>query len=237
MFKVLIADIEPLQRRCVKLLLEERYRRQIVIVEADSGELACEIYHNSHVDLVIMDYRLTGMNGLNTAIEMKKHNPLQKLLILTLVGDEQVQESFSRLGVDDYLVKPLRPRVLIEEVSKVLSQNRQYPTRKINLKISEIVQFIEVNLNEDLTLTYVAEKMNLSSYYLSKIFKKELGINFVRYVTERKIEKAKELLRNVDIPVVHVARAIGYSEPSYFTKVFKRVETITPSQYRNQYIR
>ncbi|RXJ00627.1 helix-turn-helix domain-containing protein [Anaerobacillus alkaliphilus] len=237
MLKVVIADLEPIQRKCIKALLQERYRRQVVVLETDNGQEACEYVEKDNIDLVIMDHRLTGMNGLTSAVEMRRHNPLQKLMVFTMEEDPQLKKSFNKLGVKQYIKKPSRPRILIDLISKGLSETPQLPARKVTLKISEIVQFIEGNLNRDLTLTYVAEKMNLSSYYLSKMFKKELGVNFVKYVTDRKMEKAKELLKNFDVPIINIAFAIGYAEPSYFTKVFKRVENMTPSQYRNQFYR
>ena len=86
-------------------------------------------------------------------------------------------------------------------------------------------------------MTFVAKHLDISPFYVSKVFKKELGINFVTYVTEQKIEKAKEHLRNNDMSIVDLSFVMGFPDPSYFTKVFKKVENMTPSQYRNLYQR
>lgn len=237
MLKIIIADLEPIQRKSIKMLLQEKYRNQVIVLETEQGQEVIDFVENNGIDLVILDNRLVGLDGLTCAKIIKGKKPYQKLIVYTMSEDRSIKEAYQEIGIVDFLIKPLRPQILIDVIGKVLAQIPETPKRKMNLKIEAIVEFIDSHLNQDLTLTYVAERMNFSSYYLSKVFKKELGVNFVKYVTERKMDKAKELLKDNDIPIVNIAFEIGYPEPSYFTKVFKKVENMTPSQYRNQYSR
>lgn len=237
MFKVVIADLEPIQRKSIRTVLQEGFRRQIIVFETDQGQEAYQLVQDNQIDLVILDYRLIGVDGLTTLKRMKQNKPWQKVIVYTMLDDPAIKGAFKAAGVTKFISKPLRPKFLLGVLSQALIETPEQPMRKVNLKIHEIVQFIDNHLHEDLTLTYVANKMELSPYYLSKVFKKELGINFIKYITERKIDKAKELLRNNEIPIVTIAFEIGFPEPSYFTKVFKRVENMTPSQYRNQFLR
>lgn len=237
MLKIIIADLEPIQRKSIKMLLQEKYRNQVIVLETEQGQEVIDFVENNGIDLVILDNRLVGLDGLTCAKKIKEIKPYQKLIVYTMSEDRSIKEAYQAIGIVDFLIKPLRPQILIDVIGKVLAQIPETPKRKMNLKIEAIVEFIDSHLNQDLTLTYVAERMNFSSYYLSKVFKKELGVNFVKYVTERKMDKAKELLKDNDIPIVNIAFEIGYPEPSYFTKVFKKVENMTPSQYRNQYSR
>lgn len=237
MLKIIIADLEPIQRKSIKMLLQEKYRNQVIVLETDNGQEVIDFVENNNIDLVILDNRLVGLDGLACAKRIMRTKPWQKLIVFTMSEDRSIKNAFQEIGSMEFLIKPLRPQILIDIIGKVLAQIPETPKRKMNLKIEAIVDFIESHLNQDLTLSYVAERMNLSSYYLSKIFKKELGVNFVKYVTERKMDKAKELLKDNEIPIVNIAFEIGYPEPSYFTKVFKKVENMTPSQYRNQYSR
>jgi two-component system response regulator YesN len=92
--------------------------------------------------------------------------------------------------------------------------------------------YIEKNYQENITLQKVAEISNVSSYYFSRLFKKELGVNFSIYLKQRKIEKGKELLIQTSLPIENIATKLGYYEAGYFTKVFKQAEGITPSEYR-----
>ena len=86
-----------------------------------------------------------------------------------------------------------------------------------------------------ISLEDVANHVNISTYYLSKIFKKEMGVNFITYVTGRKMDLAKEMLVNTDIPVLNIALDLAYNEANYFSKAFKKKTGLTPSEYREKY--
>ena len=100
--------------------------------------------------------------------------------------------------------------------------------------IEEILNYIDKNCRKDISLDQVGEYANMSSYYLSKIFKKETGMNFVTYLTERKIELARDMLLNTDIPIINIALDLSYHEPNYFSKVFKKSTGLTPTEYRRK---
>lgn len=98
-----------------------------------------------------------------------------------------------------------------------------------------VVDYIERNLKKGISLEDVANHVNISTYYLSKIFKKEMGVNFITYVTDRKMDLAKEMLVNTDIPVLNIALDLAYNEANYFSKAFKKKTGLTPSEYREKY--
>lgn len=96
------------------------------------------------------------------------------------------------------------------------------------------VQFIEKHLVRGVTLESVSAYMNISSNYFSKLFKSEMGANFIDYVTERKMEWAKGLIVGTLLPLSTIAFELGFNEASYFSKVFKKSTGETPSQYRKR---
>lgn len=98
-----------------------------------------------------------------------------------------------------------------------------------------VIDYIERNLKRGISLEDVANHVNISTYYLSKIFKKEMGVNFITYVTDRKMDMAKEMLVNTDIPVLNIALDLAYNEANYFSKAFKKKTGLTPSEYREKY--
>lgn len=100
--------------------------------------------------------------------------------------------------------------------------------------IEDILNYIDRNCNKDISLDQVGEYANMSSYYLSKIFKKETGVNFVTYLTDRKIEIAKDMLIHTDVPIINIALDLSYHEPNYFSKVFKKSTGQTPTEYRKE---
>lgn len=113
---------------------------------------------------------------------------------------------------------------------------------KVNIKgkISDdgmkvVVDYIERNIKKGISLEDVANHVNISTYYLSKIFKKEMGVNFITYITDRKMELAKEMLTTTDVPVLNIALDLAYNEANYFSKAFKKKTGYTPSEYREKF--
>ncbi|MCD8019944.1 MAG: helix-turn-helix domain-containing protein, partial [Clostridiales bacterium] len=113
---------------------------------------------------------------------------------------------------------------------------------KMNIKgklsdggMKSVIDYIERNLKKGISLEDVANHVNISTYYLSKIFKKEMGVNFITYVTDRKMDLAKEMLVNTDTPVLNIALDLAYNEANYFSKAFKKKTGLTPSEYREKY--
>jgi len=96
--------------------------------------------------------------------------------------------------------------------------------------------YIDTNYLKDITLEETASHCRLSSFYFSKLFKKEKGITFIDYLTGKRISKAKKLLVTSNLSIKEICANTGYSDPNYFTKVFKKVESISPSNYRSNKI-
>jgi two-component system response regulator YesN len=94
-----------------------------------------------------------------------------------------------------------------------------------------VKKYIEEHYSGDISLESVAKEFKFHPNYLCKLFKDEIGVNFIDYITELRIEKSKELLADIRYTVYDVARKVGYNDAKYFTKVFKKVAGITPSEY------
>lgn len=92
--------------------------------------------------------------------------------------------------------------------------------------------YIEANYTKNITLEDVSREVNISSYYLSRIFKEETGENFIDYLTDLRIEKAKELLSTTQYSMKEICVMSGYSDPNYFSKTFKKNVGVTPTEYR-----
>lgn len=96
------------------------------------------------------------------------------------------------------------------------------------------LNYINQHFCENISLAEVAEKINISKNYLCDVFKKELGITFMNYVTNLRIEKAKTYLSNTDMKMYEVSDAVGYSDYAYFSQIFKKHTGTTLSAYRRQ---
>ena len=85
-----------------------------------------------------------------------------------------------------------------------------------------------------LSVSYIAEELNVSTAYLSSLFKIETGENLVKFITRYRVEKSKELLRQSNMKVSDIAGKVGYINVSYYTSIFRNQVGISPLQYREK---
>jgi len=93
-------------------------------------------------------------------------------------------------------------------------------------------KYISNNISQNISVKDVADYVHLSPEYFTKLFKKEVGQNIKTYILQVKVNFAKDLLRNQNIPISIVALDLGYSNFSHFTQIFKKFENVTPTEYR-----
>ncbi|HEY5467252.1 MAG TPA: AraC family transcriptional regulator, partial [Clostridia bacterium] len=94
------------------------------------------------------------------------------------------------------------------------------------------VNYIRRQYRRRLTLEDTAAYIHLSPMYFSRIFKEDVGVNFVAYVNKVRVEAAGALLINGDLPIADISAMVGFEGQSYFTKVFRKVKGVTPGAYR-----
>ncbi|MCR4989274.1 MAG: helix-turn-helix domain-containing protein [Lachnospiraceae bacterium] len=94
--------------------------------------------------------------------------------------------------------------------------------------------YIGDNFSKDISLDDVSRIVNISPYYFSKLFKESTGENFIEYLTNIRIEKAKELLAGSDMSMKEICMMCGYQDPNYFSRTFKKNVGITPTEYKEQ---
>ena len=103
-----------------------------------------------------------------------------------------------------------------------------------NWKIRRVLDFIEENLEHDLSLEAMAAEINISFLYLPRVFKAAVGQTPHQYVLGRRIERAKELLRNTDLPIADISLSVGFSSQSHLSNWFLRMVGVSPAIYRRQ---
>lgn len=124
---------------------------------------------------------------------------------------------------------------VLEEVAlRVAAKVNNFNNKSLKLVLRKAVDYIQEHYKEQITLNEVAENVYVSTYYISRMFKKEMGKNFVDYLNEIRIEKAKELLKDVRFKTYEVAEMVGIPDAHYFSKLFKKHASVTPSEYREQ---
>lgn len=150
----------------------------------------------------------------HAAHEIDKHFPSYRNLTLTKSYEE----------VDEYNMIILKS---IIEKMKVLNTGSHHQT------IIKILDYINQHYYKDFGLNEIADMVSMNPNYLSNLFKEEVGISFVKYLTKLRIDKAKELLLDGE-KVVKVSSQVGFNNYRYFCEIFKRYEGRTPSEYKGQ---
>ncbi len=102
----------------------------------------------------------------------------------------------------------------------------------MNPIIQKACDYIEKNISQDINLEQLSASLNVSPFYLSKLFKEEKGANFISYVTALRMEKAKQLLLDYRLIIKEIASKVGYNDQNYFSKLFKQEFGLTPTEYR-----
>lgn len=169
-------------------------------------------------------------DGVENAIEMIENyfNVELRFGIGTAVSDPMdIHTSFEESKTAEEHTDKGTP---IRLFSHIVGANRRSGKDKL---IASIQQYIDENLDGRLQLSEVAETFGLSGAYLSSIFKKNTEVGFSEYVYTKKIEKAKEMLLNDDMKIYEVADALSFESAYYFSKVFKKVEGVSPREWLN----
>lgn len=99
---------------------------------------------------------------------------------------------------------------------------------------NKVIRIIKNEYSNELSLDYIADKVNFTSSYLSYVFKKETGSNIVKYITDFRMNKAKEFLEEGNMKIVQVGKACGYENQSYFNRIFKNYFGVTPNQFKRK---
>lgn len=144
---------------------------------------------------------------------------------------EQLKNAADLLSIlVNYIFRREFDFLVVSESDKQYSRNQE--------AVLKAVAFIRKNYHDkDISLQKVASEVALSHYYFSHIFKDELKITFIEYLTKIRMEAAARLLKNRNLNVNQIAYAVGYQDPNYFSKVFKRYMKTSPIEYRSSLLK
>lgn len=137
-----------------------------------------------------------------------------------------------KLIVENCLKKHLN-FVVINDNKDSKEPGRIRPVHPNDSKIKKALRYIDTHLSEELRLEDVAASVYLSPYYFSKLFKKYQGIGFNAWVNQQRMINAKEMLQHSDWSIASIAKNLGFSQTSYFCKVFRQAYNVTPQVFRS----
>lgn len=181
----------------------------------------------------ILDFIVFATNDIN-ASRLKLYE-FFTLLNRYLSRDYQIKHAIPEYLFDDLKnigtrgeAKHYVHKYLLEVIETLKRQHND----KEPLLEDKIVNYIESHLGEGISLEDAAGEIGFSTYYFGKVFKKTFKMTFTEYLTNARIKKAKHYLRDESITVKDVTYRVGYMDPNYFTRVFKKYEGVTPTEYR-----
>jgi Response regulator containing CheY-like receiver domain and AraC-type DNA-binding domain len=123
-------------------------------------------------------------------------------------------------------------RWFLDKISEACSDVTTKKREKEGSVIGKAKEYIKQRFSKYISQEEVAKHVDISSYYFSKLFKEEEGMNFIDYVTNLRIDKAKLLLKEGNVSIKEVCLEAGYTDPNYFSRIFKKVVGCTPTEYK-----
>ncbi len=122
--------------------------------------------------------------------------------------------------------------VLYDDIYKQESPKDGVPEKKYSKVILDTLKYIQSNYRNDISLEQIADAVGISMFYLSRLFKQELGVKFIDYITDFRINRSKELMSKGDYTVKQLAHLVGYNNHTYFCKLFKKTTSQTISEFK-----
>ncbi|EGT3606539.1 response regulator [Clostridium perfringens] len=250
MFSIMVADDEQLERSVLTSILKKNGRVK-EIIEAKNGKEALELNREFNPDIIIMDIKMPGINGIKALELIKNENPNKEIIMLTAYDDFEFIHKVLVLGGSDYIIKPIKPEKLIEIVDNIMDKienknielgvksHSDEKTLDRNLTneekiVDKVSKYIDDNMDKMLKLEELASICNLSPGYFSRVFKKETGKTVITYINEKKVERAKKLLKESKDPIINISLDLGFDDCGYFIRVFKKITGLTPKAFREE---
>ena len=239
--RVLLVYDEIMIREGFKRLFDWEAHECEVVGEAADGMEALARMDALKPDIVIMDINIPIMNGLKVIQLGRIKHPEMAFVIVSGYDDFSYCREALRLQITDYILKPVNYEefgACIDNLKISLFERRitKEPEEQEERTITLLTRYLQEHMAEELSLSVLAEQFYLNPQYISQLFKNEIGVGFLTYLTNIRMEKAKKLLLSTSYSIAEVAEQSGYGDYRVFTKVFKKTEGITPSQYRRDFL-
>lgn len=226
---ILMVDDEPIVLEQLEFLIKPMCPLWNLYSAMDSIQ-ALELSKNIDFQLAFVDIELPGKSGLELAKELKKFNNQLEIIILTAHQDFEYAKQSIKIGVSEYLTKP----IIKDELKGAVERH----TNDIELKeysemIRKALNIIHKRYKEKTALGDVANDIHVNTSYLSRKFKEETDISFSEYLTNYRIEMAKNLLLSHNrYSISDVAEGTGFNSLHYFSSSFKKQVGMSPKQYQ-----
>jgi len=259
LIKVVIVEDESLVRQGLVFTTPWNDFGCEVVGTAANGLEGLELVAKLEPEIVFTDIRMPGMTGLEMISRLKERVDAE-YIIITGYSEFEYAKKAVKLGVKDYLLKPIDDGELYEIIRNVATLVRQkikiqklqaieelqasnimnfkdYVLNKENTNkenyISDAIDYLKANYQRDINIKEAAEILHLSESYLSRLFKRETGYTFIEYLTNYRIKKAIDFLKDKNVKIYEISSLVGYGDSRYFSALFRKYVGVTPSEFRD----
>lgn len=243
---ILVVEDEAPIREWLSYTIKNVSEEFKLIGSANNGREAYDLSLKFRPDVIITDIKMPVMDGLELSKKIKDIMPDVFIVILTNFADFNYAKEAISFGAYEYLIKSeIRPKEIKELLFRI---DEKIKEKEINIKIPIInnkednkrysktiekaLRYIEENYSKHISLIDVSKHIYLSHEYFSRLFKEEVGKNFSTYLTLYRMNKAKELIKGTDMKISQIAMEVGYTNPGYFSKNYKKYMGTSPEDDR-----
>lgn len=209
--------------------LEERYKKRVLEKDASGAVSIAELFFDWMMESANVRREDVEIKVLELIIEMEKKAFYAGSMkySFTYRGSyiREVQGCADFQALREWFVKKTR------EICSNMENAREKEALSV---IEKAKTYINENFKKDISLDLVSREVDISPYYFSKLFKQETGNNFIEYLTEVRLRNARELLKHSQYSIKEICSESGYSDPNYFSRIFKKYEGVTPSEFRER---
>lgn len=188
--------------------------------------------HFSFINVILGDNKWEVKNEtrilpLSSMQEVKEHYQIHNIFRkLVDIWNE-------KLPGYEFITRALLQELIFELYRNEKRENRNYSAA---LKVENIIKYMHNHINSKLTLTELSDRVQLSPAYLSRVFKDNTGYSLIGFFNKMKIDKAKELIIDGNKKVKEIAHEVGFGDEFYFSRIFKKIEGISPAEFYSKNI-
>jgi YesN/AraC family two-component response regulator len=230
----MLVEDEEIIRNGLKKMIEQVIGGYTICAEAENAEDALLMLEKVQPDILITDIKMENMNGLEMIRKIKLKNDNLPIIIISGYAYFQFAKEAILYGASAYLLKPVNRMELMQVLEKCVPVQPAEEDESHNLLIQKVKAIIKEKLGEEISLRNIADEIGINHQYLSALFKECTGKNFSKYVTEKRIQNAKRLLKDTNLKIYEIAEMSGYRSMKHFANVFRENVNCTPSEYRNK---
>lgn len=208
----------------IELMAKKLMMGDVEGVKESLGIIVTEMSTKGYLNPKILKFQILDMlsllshSAIRSGVNSKEVLPIQ----MAYANELQQVETISQISL-----------WMEDVVDCYLSQIFMQHNEQVLKAIQKSLKYIHEHYTEDINLEKVARHVFLSPNYFCTIFKEATGLSLIEFITNLRIEKSKTLLMQLDYTIYQIAEEVGYKTPRYFSRVFKSVTDMTPSQYRN----